>query len=287
MKKNKNRKPAALFIFSLVGLLLVVFVVPFALPDQKGRVQTLSLPKMDELLFVDDENLSLYPWDRYKEETLLSCQQYFSAEDLQSWSQQIADLLFFFQLELDSSEIAEMESELEYGEQSGILYLHDYPITGLNNEEVLLNCAFSSGLPVAFSISKQEKTEISRSELENLYQSVFLSTEQYYVTNEQTTVPYEADSEYREEQDLNQVMPETFLNWYFFQDLPFPSESESVSQVMIMIPESIMMRESDYRFVSDNRVYTVYESNQSRLVLIYDPAFPQLPFSGCSFQIFM
>ena len=302
MKQTHKHGASAIFIVALALLILVVTFTPYLLPDRTNRIEIESLPDRQELLFVEDsQSLVLYPWEQYETNHLYAYSDLFSTSAVTQTAQLMVELLFYYCPDVQAVSTGELAQQLQYGVENYLVFLHDFPLQSQTGEALTYSCAMLGDMVVYFSVEGATEPDLTNAQLEELYQRYYpqtleeapapsttapvLSTTAPVLS---TTAPGDAELSAPEDEigfsSTQSALLAFIENNFLTQEFLSSNTGAFAPLAETLYAQTFALSLTDYRFVYENRVYTVYETDFCRLILIFDPAFSDSPFSGFSIQ---
>ena len=302
MKQTHKRSASAIFIAALALLILVVTFTPYLLPDRKNRIEIESLPDRQELLFVEDsQSLVLYPWEQYETNSLYTYSDLFPASAVTQTAELMVELLFYYCPDVQAASAGALAQQLQYGVENDLVFLHDFPLQSQTGEALTYSCAMRGGLVVYFAVETENEPDLTNAQLEELYQRYYPQTLEEAPAPSttapvpsttapvpSTTAPGDAELLAPEDEigfsSTQSALLAFIENNFLTQELLSSNTGAFAPLVEALYAQTFALSLTDYRFVYENRVYTVYETDFCRLILIFDPAFSDSAFSCFSLQ---
>ena len=302
MKQTHKRSASAIFIAALALLILVVTFTPYLLPDRTNRIEIESLPDRQELLFVEDsQSLVLYPWEQYETNSLYAYSDLFPASAAMQTAELMVELLFYYCPDVQAVSAGELAQQLQYGVENDLVFLHDFPLQSQTGEALTYSCAMLGDMVVYFSVEGATEPDLTNAQLEELYQRYYPQTLEKAPAPSttapvpsttapvlSTTAPGDAELSAPEDEigfsSTQSALLAFIENNFLTQEFLSSNTGAFAPLAETLYAQTFALSLTDYRFVYENRVYTVYETDFCRLILIFDPAFSDSPFSGFSIQ---
>ena len=302
MKQTHKHGASAIFIVALALLILVVTFTPYLLPDRTNRIEIESLPDRQELLFVEDsQSLVLYPWEQYETNHLYAYSDLFPASAAMQTAELMVELLFYYCPDVQAVSAGELAQQLQYGVENDLVFLHDFPLQSQTGEALTYSCAMLGDMVVYFSVEGATEPDLTNAQLEELYQRYYPQTlEEASAPSTtapvpsttapvlSTTAPGDAELSAPEDEigfsSTQSALLAFIENNFLTQEFLSSNTGAFAPLAETLYAQTFALSLTDYRFVYENRVYTVYETDFCRLILIFDPAFSDSPFSGFSIQ---
>lgn len=302
MKQTHKHGASAIFIAALALLILVVTFTPYLLPDRTNRIEIESLPDRQELLFVEDsQSLVLYPWEQYETNHLYAYSDLFPASAAMQTAELMVELLFYYCPDVQAVSTGELAQQLQYGVENDLVFLHDFPLQSQTGEALTYSCAMLGDMVVYFSVEGATEPDLTNAQLEELYQRYYPQTLEEAPAPSttapvpsttapvlSTTAPGDAELSAPEDEigfsSTQSALLAFIENNFLTQEFLSSNTGAFAPLAEALYAQTFALSLTDYRFVYENRVYTVYETDFCRLILIFDPAFSDAPFSGFSIQ---